>query len=203
MPHGPHLRYVIMIIMIFCKVPFFLFFLTSKPCSFSSWCGFAEGLKCVQQQNLCVLKVQNCKSVLHCRIIICQDHHLLLKLLIPSSRSWSRSMSWTTVVLNTIFAGDMDRISTVSESVFKTTGSSPPTGGADLNSHMHNHVSRPTTSEAGVMAKAKKSVEEELELSTVVKSSKGFRIPSSSNKVKTNNFFKMMNNKTNVLTSPR
>jgi len=54
------------------------------------------------------------------------------------------------------------------------------------------------------MAKAKKSVEEELELATVVKgsSSKGFRIPSNpSNKVKTNNFFKMMNNKTNVLTS--
>merc|ERR1711953_263015 len=56
------------------------------------------------------------------------------------------------------------------------------------------------------MAKAKKSVEEELELATVVKgsSSKGFRIPSNpSNKVKTNNFFKMMNNKTNVLTYPR
>ena len=149
--------------------------------------------------------VQNCKSVLHCRIIICQHHHLKLLLILRS-----RNMSWT-VVLNIIAAGDMDRISTVSESVFKTssnetTGLSPPTGGADLNSHMHNHVSRPTTSEAGVMAKAKKSVEEELELATVVKgsSSKGFRIPSNpSNKVKTNNFFKMMNNKTNVLTSPR
>ena len=101
----------------------------------------------------------------------------------------------------------MDRISTLSESVSKTSeagggvvGGEKGRGGADLNSHhMHNHV-RPTTSEAGVMAKAKKSVEEELELATVNK----IRVdPKPSNRVKTNNFFKMMNNKTNVLTSPR
>ena len=100
----------------------------------------------------------------------------------------------------------MDRISTVSESVFKTTTLSSSEAAADLNTHqMHNHV-RPTTSEAGVMAAStkhpKKSVEEELELSTV-RSSKNLRIQESKNKVKTNNFFKMMNNKTNVLTSPR
>ena len=105
----------------------------------------------------------------------------------------------------------MDRISTLSESVSKTseTGGGGGVvggerggrgGGADLNSHhMHNHV-RPTTSEAGVMAKAKKSVEEELELASVNKIKVD---PKPSNRVKTNNFFKMMNNKTNVLTSPR
>ena len=98
----------------------------------------------------------------------------------------------------------MDRISTLSESVSKIStetggvGVAGGGGGADLNSHhMHNHV-RPATSEAGVMAK--KSVEEELELATVNKSKMDSKQP---NRVKTNNFFRMMNNKTNVLTSPR
>ena len=103
--------------------------------------------------------------------------------------------------------GDMDRISTLSESVSKTSetgGVVGGGGGADLNSHhMHNHV-RPTTSEAGVMAKAKKSVEEELELATVNKIKMPDGSASKPNRgVKTNNFFRMMNNKTNVLTSPR
>ena len=54
--HGPHLRYVIMI---FCKVPFF-FVPDIKSLklhySFSSWCGFAEGLKCVSYNSKLVCK---------------------------------------------------------------------------------------------------------------------------------------------------